>query len=127
MTKDEALLEAIEVIEAFERGCDIDDYFMDTKRAIQSCKEALEQPADGIELEAEHNNLKIEYSDVRDSYILYKDKCAELTAKNKELEDRLAIAVGGLDSIASDIDTWHSDKSLVRLIEALNKIEELNK
>jgi hypothetical protein len=45
MTKDEALRMAIEVLEAFERGCDIDDYFMDTKRAIQACKEALAQPA----------------------------------------------------------------------------------
>ena len=45
MTKDEALKIAIEVIEAFERGCDIDDYFMDVSNALDVCKEALaEQP-----------------------------------------------------------------------------------
>jgi hypothetical protein len=41
MTKDEALQMAIEVIEAFGRGCDIDDYFMDVSEAIKACKEAL--------------------------------------------------------------------------------------
>ena len=48
MTKDEALLEAIYVIEAFERGCDIDDYFMDTKRAIQACKDALTETQEPV-------------------------------------------------------------------------------
>ena len=43
MTKDEALKMAIEVIEAFGRGCDCDDYFMDIASTIDACKEALEQ------------------------------------------------------------------------------------
>ena len=37
----------------------------------------------------------------------------------KSLGSKLTIAVDALDSIASDIDTWHSDKA----IEALNKIK----
>ena len=41
MTKDEALKMAIEVIEAFGRGCDCDDYFMDIASTIDACKEAL--------------------------------------------------------------------------------------
>ena len=42
MTKQtEALRMAIEVIEAFERGCDIDDYYMDVSNALDACKEAL--------------------------------------------------------------------------------------
>jgi hypothetical protein len=45
MTKDKALKMAIEVIEAFGRGCDCDDYFMDIASTIDACKEALEQPA----------------------------------------------------------------------------------
>ena len=45
MTKDEALKMAIEVIEAFGRGCDCDDYFMDIASTIDACKEALEQPS----------------------------------------------------------------------------------
>jgi hypothetical protein len=58
MTKDEALKMAIYVIEAFGRGCDSDDYFMDISEAINACKEALDTeqvredlPAQGIELE----------------------------------------------------------------------------
>ena len=48
MTKDEALLEAIEVIEAFERGCDIDDYFMDVSNALDVCKEALAETKEPV-------------------------------------------------------------------------------
>ena len=44
MTKDEALKMAIEVIEAFGRGCDCDDYFMDIASTIDACKKALETP-----------------------------------------------------------------------------------
>jgi len=42
MTKDTALEMAIDVIEAFGRGCDSDDYFMDISEALNACKEALE-------------------------------------------------------------------------------------
>ena len=44
MTKDEALKMAIDVIEAFGRGCDCDDYFMDIASTIDACKKALETP-----------------------------------------------------------------------------------
>jgi len=40
MTKDEALKEALYLIEAFENGADAEDYYMDICRF----KEALEQP-----------------------------------------------------------------------------------
>jgi hypothetical protein len=45
VSKDTALKMAIYVIEAFGRGCDSNDYFMDISEAINACKEALEQPA----------------------------------------------------------------------------------
>ena len=57
MTKQtEALRMAIEVIEAFERGCDIDDYFMDVSNALDVCKEALAETQEPVAWNEEEFN-----------------------------------------------------------------------
>ena len=44
MTKDDALKEALYLIEAFGRGCDCNDYSMDISKTIDALKEVLVQP-----------------------------------------------------------------------------------
>ena len=44
MNKDEALKEALYLIEAFGRGCDCNDYSMDISKTIDVLKEVLVQP-----------------------------------------------------------------------------------
>lgn len=62
MTKDEALKEALYLIEAFGRGCDCDDYSMDISKTIDACKEALEQPTQEPVGEVNANGMAWFYS-----------------------------------------------------------------
>lgn len=68
--------------------------------------------------------LKDEVSDLNRISAIRKRKALAKTAKINELSLRMQVLIEALDSIASDIDTWHSDVAIEALNTTPNHIKE---